>query len=97
MDDVYDFGLRLKNLRRRKKLTQKQLGDLLQVTKDTISHYENNTQTTSVAKIVQLAIYLNTSTDYLLGLDNEPVIKMYGLSPEKRQFIMDFIKYLTDQ
>ena len=76
MDDVYDFGLRLKNLRRRKKLTQKQLGDLLQVTKDTISHYENNTQTPSVAKIVQLAIYLNTSTDYLLGRTNKKEINI---------------------
>jgi len=93
-DEVYDFGLRIKELRKRKGLTQKQLGDLLGVTKDAISHYENNTQTPPTAKIIKLAQYLNTSVDYLLGLDDEPVIKVSGLSPEKRQFVMDFIKYV---
>lgn len=41
---VYDFGLRIKQLRQRKSWTQKELGDRLHVTKEAISHYENNTQ-----------------------------------------------------
>lgn len=96
-EDVYDFGVRLRQLRKRKGITQSQLGEILGVTKNAVSHYESNTQTPSIAKIVQLAIHLNTSTDYLLGLDNEPVIKISKLSPEKQQFVMDFIKYIVDE
>lgn len=96
-DEIYDFGLRIRELRKRKGLTQAQLGEMLGVTKDAISHYENNTQTPSLTKLTRLALYLNASVDYLLGLDNEPVIKISGLSVEKRKFVMDFIKYVIDK
>lgn len=95
-DNIYDFGLRLKELRKRKGLTQKQLGDKLGVTKDAISHYENNTQTPSIDRLTKIAVCLNTSVDYLLGLENDPVVKISGLSVEKRKFVMEFIRYLID-
>lgn len=95
--DIYDFGLRIKQMRSRKGFTQKQLGDKIGVTKDAISRYESNTQTPSLSRVVSLALCLNTSVDYLLGLDNEPVVKISGLSVEKQRFVMDFIKFLIDE
>ena len=94
---VYDFGLRIKQLRQRKSWTQKELGDRLHVTKEAISHYENNTQTPGLANVVRLAVLLNTSADYLLGLEDEPVIKISDLADEKKQFVMDFIKLFVDE
>jgi len=96
-DEVYDFGLRIKELRKRKGLTQEQLGDLLGISRATVYRYENNTQTPSLAKIVSLALYLNTSTDYLVGLEDEPVVKISGLSPQKKQLVLDFIQCMLEQ
>lgn len=47
--------------------------------------------------MVRLAVLLNTSADYLLGLEDEPVIKISGLADEKKQFVMDFIKLFVDE
>ncbi len=96
-DNVYDFGLRMKSLRKQKGLTQEQLGDMVGVSKDAISRYESNTQTPSLERVRRIALVLNTSVDYLLGLENEPVIKISGLSPKKRKFVYDFIHYCVDE
>ena len=45
---VYDFGLRLKELREAKHLTQSDVANRLDVTRATISGYECNTITPSL-------------------------------------------------
>ena len=84
-------------MRKRLGLTQQQLGDRIGVTKVTISHYESNLQTPSLSKVTRLACCLHTSVDYLLGLEDEPVIRVSGLSPEKRQVLIDFIRCFIDE
>ena len=54
--EVYDFGLRLKELREAKKLSQKDVADRLSVVPSTISGYENNTITPSLEQAIRLAI-----------------------------------------
>ena len=53
---VYDFGLRLKELRKKKKLSQSQVSARLNITKSSISGYENNIITPSNDIIVKLAL-----------------------------------------
>jgi len=96
-EEVYDLGQRIKKLRERKGLTQKQLGELLGITREAVSRYENNKQRPRTAKIIQFARHLNTSTDYLFGLEDEPVYKIYDLSPQKKQLVLDFIQYMSEQ
>ena len=52
---VYDFGMRLKELREGKRLSQSDVADRLDVTRATISGYECNTITPSVEQLVKLA------------------------------------------
>lgn len=76
------FGELLAELRQDRKLTQKQLAQVIFVTPGTISNYENNAHFPDVEKLVELADFFGVTTDYLLGrsvvnlsLDilNEPV------------------------
>lgn len=66
-------GDRLSDLRKDKGLTQKQLSEILGVSENSISLYERNINTPDDELKKQIAIYFNTSLDYLLGLINEPI------------------------
>lgn len=61
------FSDRLKELRKEKGLTQKDLAKVLYVNQSAISKYELGTNSPENKFLVQLADYFNVSTDYLLG------------------------------
>jgi transcriptional regulator with XRE-family HTH domain len=66
------LGERIKKLRKEKKLTQQELGEKVNVTKVSISGYENGNRTPDTETLQKLADVLETSTDYLLGRTDEP-------------------------
>jgi transcriptional regulator with XRE-family HTH domain len=68
---VVTFGQRLRLLRERKGLVQKQISDFLGVSESTVGKYENDQRTPPPDTITKLATYFNVSTDYLLGVSNE--------------------------
>ncbi|WHA10368.1 helix-turn-helix transcriptional regulator [Enterococcus montenegrensis] len=63
------FGERLKSLRNKRSLTQSQLGEKLNVTKASISGYENDTRSPDKDTLVKIAKIFGVTTDYLLGID----------------------------
>lgn len=65
-------GSRIRERRKRKELTQKQLAKILHLTQSAICEYETGKAVPSLRTLFQLAVVLNTSTDYLLGLINDP-------------------------
>jgi len=66
------LGERIKRLRQQKKLTQGKLGEKVNVTKVSISGYENGNRTPDTETLQKLADVLETSTDYLLGRTDNP-------------------------
>lgn len=84
---MYDFGLRLKELREKKKLTQTQVAKRLNLNKSTIFGYENNIKTPSVNTLTQLALFYGVSSDYLLGLENRKVICVENLSDRQHEIL----------
>lgn len=71
--DVKDaFAERVYQLRVKRRLTQKELGEAIGVSHKTISTIESGLRTTSFEKLVLLAKFFDVSTDYLLGLKDEP-------------------------
>ena len=52
---VFDFGYRLKNLRQQHHLTQTQVANRLNLSKTSISGYENNVKTPSQDVLIKLA------------------------------------------
>ncbi len=72
MDINTIFGERLHQLRKKRKMTQKELGEIIGLTHKSISTIENGLQSTTIENLVLLATFFNVSTDYLLGLKDEP-------------------------
>lgn len=89
---MYDLGLRLKEVRIRKKLTQKQVADRISLDTSTISGYENNIKTPSLEVLIKLALLYNVSSDYLLGIDNRPMIYVDGLAQKQVDIINDLLE-----
>lgn len=92
--EVYDFGLRLKELREAKHLSQTEVAARLNVGRSTISGYESNTITPSLEQFTRLAILYNTSLDYMMGLDNRSCFYLDGLSDSQKQTILDIVERL---
>ena len=72
MQNLELFAYRVKKLRRQRKLSQQELGEALGLTQKTISAIESGNRTTTIEKLILLAKFFDVSTDYLLGLKDEP-------------------------
>ena len=94
--EVYDFGLRLKELREAKKLSQTEVATRLNVVPSTISGYESNTITPSLQQLTRMAILYNASLDYMMGLDSRSCVYLDGLSKDQQQAILDIVNRLKD-
>ena len=70
--NTIQFGKRLYELRTSRSLKQKQLGEIVGLSHKAISTMESGTRYTTIEKLVQLADYFDVSTDYLLGLSDDP-------------------------
>lgn len=92
--EVFDFGLRLKELREAKHLSQSDVASRLNVSRSTVSGYESNTTTPSLEQFTRLAILYNTSLDYMMGLDNRVCFYLDGLSENQQQTILDVVNRL---
>ncbi len=63
---------RIKELRKKRNITQIRLSIAAEVSQETISAYESNKAEPKMEKLVKIADFLNTTTDYLLGrTDND--------------------------
>ncbi|MFI8709909.1 helix-turn-helix domain-containing protein [Bacillus sp. NPDC077411] len=67
------LGERVFELRKKKRLTQEQLGKEIGIGKQIISKYEKGTKTPSLETIEKLADFFSVSIDYLLGKTDNPI------------------------
>lgn len=71
VNEMKNFNLRLKALRKDKKKTQQNIADLLKIRRSTYGEYERGKILPPMDKIKTLAEYFDVSVDYLLGAKNE--------------------------
>lgn len=90
---IENMGKRLKDLRQRNHLSQKQVGDRLGLTKGAIGAYENDTNMPPVDILMKLTGIYGTTTDYILGIDTQDrvSISLNGMNDEKRRIIIDIM------
>lgn len=74
------FGDRIKTLRKAYNYSQVQLAQKLDVSKQTVSNWENNNILPSIEMLVKISTFFSVSTDYLLELDDRQYIEITGLS-----------------
>lgn len=70
-----DLGVRIYTLRKEKGLSQEQLANMLNVSRQSISKWELNESKPELVNIVELSKIFNVSTDYLLTNTDEPIIR----------------------
>ena len=91
------LGKRLKELRTESGLTQRELGERVNVTKVSICCYENGTRVPTLDTLTKLGKVLDVDVDYLLGYDN-PVKpkgkkkKTTSMAEEEIDFVMGLRK-----
>jgi transcriptional regulator with XRE-family HTH domain len=67
--------MRLKELRKRRGISQLKLALDLNMNQNTISRYENGVHQADYATLIKIADYFNVSIDYLLERTDNPDIK----------------------
>ena len=65
------FGQRLLNLLQKQNITQKQLADKVNTTEATLSRYISGDREPKADMLANIATALNTTSDYLLGIERE--------------------------
>ncbi|HFK1716360.1 helix-turn-helix domain-containing protein [Bacillus cereus] len=63
------FGNIIRDLRKEKGITQKELAQSLKLSESTIGMYERNERQPDYNTLIRIADYFNVSTDFLLGRD----------------------------
>ncbi|HYW97460.1 MAG TPA: helix-turn-helix transcriptional regulator [Bacteroidales bacterium] len=94
-----DFGSNMMLIRKKKKLSQADLGKLIGTSGDVIGRYERGDITPSIDVVSKIADALEVSVDYLIGksslqLDKEAVKRLEDISslPEQnKNFVMNLI------
>ena len=66
-----DF-VRLKELRKKKGISQLRLATDLNTTQNTISRYETGEREPGIDELIKIADYFNVSVDYLIGRTENP-------------------------
>ena len=72
MENLEIFAQRVKEERKKRRMSQTELGEILGLTHKSISTIESGLRGTTIEKLILLAKFFNVSTDYLLGLKDEP-------------------------
>ncbi|MFC6038394.1 helix-turn-helix domain-containing protein [Paenisporosarcina macmurdoensis] len=73
----------LRKLRKEKKLTQEQLGKIINVTKVSVSGYESGNRSPDNDTLQDIANYFEVTTDYLLGRTDNPKLINYNMNENK--------------
>ena len=68
---------RIRELRHKKNMTLKELGNALRMRDNTLSQYENNTRVPKLETWRKLANFFNVSVEYLMGLSDQPHVPKY--------------------
>ena len=84
------LGTRLKSARLKKHYTQKQLGELVNVTGAAIGNYENGISSPNEDTLIRLMAALGVDANYLYADDMEDIRGVYFLSPEEERLISLF-------
>lgn len=73
------LGQRINTLRLSCGWSQVELARKMNITKQTVSNWENENIMPSIEMLVRMAKLFHVTTDYLLGLENTPRLSVDGL------------------
>ena len=94
---MFDFGLRIKELREQHKMSQEQLGGRIDRSKSVISSYENDIKIPPLGILTKIAVIFNVSLDYLVGIDKTEMISIDGLTEQQKILLQTLVFEFKDK
>lgn len=88
---MFDFGMRIQQLRVSHNMSQETLGKKLKRSKSVVCGYENNVRIPPLNVLVNIAAIFNVSLDYLVGIDKNEMVSIDGLSDKQKEIIFSLI------
>ena len=88
---MYDFGLRLRELRKSRGLTQKMLAERINKSVSAVSSYESNVQLPPLDVSKSIALALGISIDYLVGNEATPAYTAKDLTEPQAELLDELI------
>lgn len=85
---MFDFGLRIRELRESHNMSQESFGKRVGRSKPVISSYENNLKTPPLDVLIDIANVFNVSLDYLVGKEKTKSIDTTGLTPSQIEILI---------
>ena len=83
---------RIRELRLARSISQVKLAEMLGVTKQSVSNWENDNIQPSIEILVKLSKIFGVSTDYLLALGDDRILDVSGLSSREIAHIQQIIE-----
>ena len=99
--------LRIKELRKEKGLTLRELSQKVGVTDSALSQFENGKKHPKGKTLINLALALDTTVEYLLEQTNDPTRKIASevdyelierlktVTPEEKRLVLAFLEWLS--
>lgn len=91
---MYNFGKRLRQLRKGIPLSQEQLAQRIGVAKSLISAYENGNRFPSCEVLLQLSRLFHVSVDYLLGQEEHTSIRVTDLNEHQILLLVQLVEQM---
>ena len=87
---------KIKMLRNANNMTQSELARKLNITRSSVNAWEMGISKPSLENLVILSRILHTTTDYLLGNNNEETIVINDFTPEEKEMVMRMVHYIEE-
>ncbi len=84
------MGARIQGLLEEKKLTQREMGEILNLEPNTINGYIHNRRSPDFETASHIAMYFNTSLDYLAGISNVRDVQNQTLTLEENALLNNY-------
>ena len=86
---------RIRQLRQDRGFSQVDLAKRLNVTKQSVSNWENDNIQPSIEMLQRIADIFSVSTDYLLGRENRRYLEISGLTDEEIAHLQTIVSDIT--
>lgn len=88
---MYELGKQIREIRKKRKLTQKALGDKLGLSESTISKYESNTATPSLDTLRSMSAIFQIPLDELSGTQQRGTVSLNGLTADQAEIVQNLV------
>ena len=90
------LGDKIREIRLAKKISQVELAKILDVTKQSVSNWENENIQPSIEMLSKIADAFNVSTDFLLSRDDRRYLDVTGVSEKTIQNLQSIIEEIRN-